>query len=192
MDRGPNAHLSESGVFVTFRYISQIQITTVAVCACLVLISGCATATPYKPAENGKHGYRDAQIEDGKYRVSFLGNALTSKETVEIYLLYRAADITLANGFEHFQLVNYSTQAKTDYGVMGPAMSGIYPHSGVGFPYYAYGYPWAGSTHITSRTKYEAVAYVHMLDASEAKGRENVYSAKEVKASLEPRVARPS
>jgi hypothetical protein len=69
-------------------------------------IGGCTTSpTPYGPATDG-YGYSDQQIEQTRYRVSFAGNSATSRETVENYLLYRAAQLTVQNGYDYFTLVN--------------------------------------------------------------------------------------
>ncbi|WP_204306898.1 CC0125/CC1285 family lipoprotein, partial [Klebsiella aerogenes] len=71
-----------------------------------ISLSACMTATPYQPATgNGtatRNGYSDTQIESNRFRISFSGNSLTARETVERYLLYRAAELTLQQGFDHF------------------------------------------------------------------------------------------
>ena len=73
------------------------------------------TATPYQPATaSSRLGFSDEQIESNRFRVSFAGNSLTSRETVERYLLYRAAELTVQRGFDHFILVTRDTETKTD------------------------------------------------------------------------------
>ncbi len=47
-------------------------------------------------------GYSEERLDQNKFRVTFRGNSLTPRETVEDYLLYRAAELTLQNGFTHF------------------------------------------------------------------------------------------
>ena len=82
-----------------------------------VSLSACMTATPYQPAMgNGsaRAGYSDQQIESNRFRISFAGNSLTARETVERYLLYRAAELTLQQGFDNFVLVDRDTEKKTD------------------------------------------------------------------------------
>jgi hypothetical protein len=78
-------------------------------------LAGCMTATPYQPASasSSRTGYWDEQIESNRFRVSFAGNTLTSRETVERYLLYRAAELTVQNGADHFILVNRDTETRT-------------------------------------------------------------------------------
>lgn len=78
-------------------------------------LGGCMTATPYQPATNSSRlGYWDQRIESDRFQVAFAGNTLTSRETVERYLLYRAAELTVQNGFDHFVLVNRDTETRTE------------------------------------------------------------------------------
>jgi hypothetical protein len=85
--------------------------------AAALALSSCATPTPYQPATGSgqyRTGYWDEQIDSNRYRVTFAGNSLTSRETVERYLLYRAAELTVQNGFDNFVLVTRDTDTKTD------------------------------------------------------------------------------
>lgn len=87
-------------------------------------LSACMTATPYQPATNSSRlGYQDERIEENRFRVSFAGNSLTSRETVERYLLFRSAELTLQNGFDHFILVTRDTEKRTDI-VRTPGLGG--------------------------------------------------------------------
>lgn len=98
----------------------------------LALLAGCATATPYQPlgypGERG--GYTNQQLDQTHWRVSFYGNSLTSRQQVETYLLYRAAELSLQQGFQCFTLVNRDTDRDVQYRVdrFGPRFgSGYYP-----------------------------------------------------------------
>lgn len=77
--------------------------------ASLLLLGACATATPYQAALDGQRGYTDQQIESNRWRVGFSGNSLTDRETVETYLLYRAAELTDLQGYDHFRVVQRTT-----------------------------------------------------------------------------------
>ncbi|MCW3847607.1 hypothetical protein OF829_10160 [Sphingomonas sp. LB-2] len=82
-----------------------------------VALASCATPTPYQPAVGAgqyRTGYWDEQVDGDHFRVSFAGNSLTSRETVERYLLYRAAELTLQHGFDHFVLVSRDTETRTE------------------------------------------------------------------------------
>jgi hypothetical protein len=73
----------------------------------------CTTPTPYQPLASGtavSGGYADQALDDTHFRVSFRGNDMTSREQVETYLLYRAAELTSAKGFDWFEMVDRHTQ----------------------------------------------------------------------------------
>lgn len=89
----------------------------IAVLAGSIAVASCATPTPYQPAVGvgqNRTGYWDEQVESNRFRVSFAGNSLTARETVERYLLYRAAELTLQQGFDHFILVTRDTETRTE------------------------------------------------------------------------------
>ena len=161
-----------------------------------LLLVGCATPTPYGPAENGK-GYSERQTERDRYRVSFAGNAQTSRETVESYLLYRAAEITLESGNNHFRIVEQDLETKTRYFETvsaSPAFgsfgySRFYGHRGTRV---------GGFATVQSRpiTSYEAVANIIVFSAKEsAEGErlhgDHAYNARDVIRQLEATILRP-
>ncbi|MEI9927041.1 MAG: hypothetical protein WDN44_04060 [Sphingomonas sp.] len=79
-------------------------------------LGSCETATPYQPASSpGSYhmGYSDQRLDDTHFRVGFSGNSLTARETVERYLLYRAAELTVQSGFDYFVLVSRDTETKS-------------------------------------------------------------------------------
>lgn len=97
---------------------------TILALAGALMLAACATATPYQPATGraaSDGGYREVQIEPRRWRVSFAGNTLTSRETVETYLLYRAAELTVQNGFDWFTAVDRSTEPKSETWVSQPS-----------------------------------------------------------------------
>src|SRR5215510_5409937 len=91
----------------------------VAIAASLALATGltaCATATPYQPNVPGQKtsgGYSELRLEPNRFRVNFQGNTLTSRETVEGYLLFRAAELTVQSGFDYFSMVDRNTDRRT-------------------------------------------------------------------------------
>ncbi len=76
------------------------------IAASVITLTACATATPYQPASEpgGFDGFSQQLIENDRARISFGGNSLTNRETVENYLLYRSAEMALERGFETFTL----------------------------------------------------------------------------------------
>lgn len=83
--------------------------------ACAIVLGACATATPYQPANDAtaRNGFSDIKIENDRARISFDGNSLTKRDTVETYLLYRAAELARENGFDYFTLTERAVDKKT-------------------------------------------------------------------------------
>lgn len=155
-----------------------------------LLVAGCTTPTLYAPAIDGK-GYAEQQLETDRYRVSFAGNSVTPRETVENYLLYRAAEITVQAGHDRFRVVTQDTEAETVYRTTVSNFGGFGFRS---FPYYhRSGFAGASSFGTaTARpvTSYEAYANIVMI-VGEAPDDDNTYDARDVLQKLGPTVIRP-
>jgi hypothetical protein len=113
-----------------------------------LLTAGCATETSYRPATGqgfARTGYSDRQIEANRFMVSFSGNSYTSRDTVERYLLYRAAELTVQQGFDNFVMAERQTDKRQrtyttpgiGYGGYGGGFGG-----GFGFGYGGWGPSW--------------------------------------------------
>lgn len=91
---------------------------TAAAIAAIALAAGltaCETATPYQPLHKDSKvygGFTDERLDADHFRVSFRGNGLTSRSTVENYLLYRAAELTIQGGGDWFETEDHHTDAK--------------------------------------------------------------------------------
>ena len=109
-----------------------------AAIAALALLGACATATPYQAAiDSSSRGYSEQQIENNRFRVQFAGNSLTDRKTVETYLLYRAAELTKLNGYDHFRVVHRDTDAKSRLVPTGGGpYSPFYDHFYLDYYYY--------------------------------------------------------
>ena len=99
--------------------------------AALVILGACATATPYQAALDGQKGYANQQIESNRWHISFAGNSLTDRQTVETYLLYRAAELTDQEGFDYFRVIQRETDenrrvVSTGLGAYDPFYSNFY------------------------------------------------------------------
>jgi hypothetical protein len=142
--------------------------------AAALLLSACETATPYQPRVRGNQvsgGYSEQRIETNRYRVSFIGNSLTSRERVENYLLYRSAELTKQGGFDGFTMV---TRATDPHMRTTAYRSGPY---GYWSPYWRYRYGgfwhswdpwgpdpfWGDTLDVQTVTNYEATAEVVMF-----------------------------
>ena len=111
------------------------------------VLSACETATPYQPlgakGESASGGYFDHQIEANRWQVGFKGNALTSRQTVERYLLYRAAELTTSQGYDWFEAVERHTDKKTEtYADPDPFYAGWGGHWGPSWGVYRRGFGW--------------------------------------------------
>lgn len=91
-------------------------------------LSGCATQTPYQPAEKrGAEGYTETKLGDTRYRITFTGNSTTPAETVKDYALLRAGELTLEKGSDWFQLVDSSNDKKVQTSTTVDSGLGIAP-----------------------------------------------------------------
>lgn len=82
--------------------------------ALTVLVAACATQTAYMPAdERGDYGYTETRLTENRYRVTFTGNSLTPRESVQDYALLRAAELTLENGYDWFRPVTREMDKKS-------------------------------------------------------------------------------
>lgn len=168
-------------------------------------VAACATSTPYGPATaKSPYGFSDQKIEDNRYRIVFRGNSSTERETVETYLLYRAAELTLESGYDYFVVTEQDTEANRRYSTTGnPAFFGRY-YYGYGpyccaFPYYAYGWGWGspygpgfGSDFNTREiTRYSAVAFVTMFKGQKPADDPQAFDARSVVENLRAYVVAP-
>lgn len=112
------------------------RLSLAAAIAALAFTAACATATPYQQATSSDRGFSDMKIEDNRYQVEFSGNSLTDRKTVETYLLFRAAEITKQNGFDHFRVVRRDTDANTRVIPSGAAYSPFYDHFHLNYRYF--------------------------------------------------------
>lgn len=73
----------------------------------LVILAGCASQPLYSPAKNSQSmGYYETRLTDNRYRVTFTGGINTPLETVKNLALLRAAELTVENGFDWFEIVD--------------------------------------------------------------------------------------
>jgi len=149
--------------------------------AATLLASACATTTPYQPLKGGE-GYSEQRIESNRYTVRFFGNAQTPRQTVENYLLYRAAEITLANGYDYFVVADQQTEAQTNY---YESFSG-----GFGFGRYWWG-PRIGTDIITPEVQYEGILTILLRHGKKHEGDVKAFDAREVQTNLDPLIERP-
>jgi len=178
------------------RFIKPVMLATVAAMA----LAACATATPYGPAGvDSRYGYAEQRVDSDRYRVSFSGNSVTSREQVEMALLLRAAEVTTESGYDWFATVQRATdrdvrlQATPD-----PFYRDRYsPFWGPSWRYYRRGLwsPWSDpfgrDFDVREIDRYEASAEIIMGRGAKPAGDPNAFDAREVMQNVGPRVTRP-
>ena len=162
-----------------------------------LLVSACATPTLYAPAAGPRaEGFSEQQIEANRFLVTVRGNYITSRDRVEKMLLYRAADLTLANGFDHFVLTGRDTEATRRL----TAEPGSSLRFGFGGGWYSprWGWSawhdpfWADGPDYREISRFEARAEVAMFKGPKPAGNPDAYDAASVKQSLAPVAAPPA
>ena len=66
-----------------------------------------ACATSYQP-KSLTGGYEDYQLQNNLFEVSFEGNGYTSESRARNFALYRAAEVSLENGYRYFEVLSSS------------------------------------------------------------------------------------
>jgi len=189
----------------------------VAAVALAALLTACATATPYQPNVRGQQatgGFTDQRLEGNRYRVTFSGNSLTSRETVERYLLYRAADVTVQQGFAAVETADRSPERAARTVIEGDPF-GRHCGYGPGYGYGGYGYwrpawryygpayggwrawdpywgdPFFNRAEVRTIEKFEASAEILLHKGPKPAGDPRAYDAREIMANLGPNIQRP-
>lgn len=188
-----------------------MTLKAITLAAALVATAGltaCATATPYQPNVRGQAvsgGFSDVRVEANRFQVKFAGNSLTSRETVERYLLYRAAELTVAEGGDWFSLVERQTDRKTRTYIDPDPMTpfGRYGYWRPYWRYYGsswgwrawdpwYGDPfWADRMDVRTVEKFEASAEIVIGRGPKPEADPRAFDAREVMANLGPTIVRP-
>ena len=160
------------------------------------LLAACMGPTPYQPRlEGDRTGYTDRALAQNRYRVTFTGNSATPRETVESYLLLRAAEVTRAAGYSSFMFDTRNTNANHSYQTIpyGPD-----PFWGPGFGwgrrgYWGYwggwGFPYEPNYDVVVHTNYDAYAEIVLLTPEQAAKEPRAINAADVIARLGPEAA---
>ncbi|MEZ5997245.1 MAG: hypothetical protein R3B98_00940 [Hyphomonas sp.] len=180
------------------------KISLAGAVAALAMLGACATATPYQPALDSSLGYSEQKIESNRFQVQFAGNSLTDRRTVETYLLFRAAELTKLNGYDHFRVVRRDTDADSRLTPVGGPYSPFYDHFYLDYyyfrpynPYYRgrfydpfYDPYWGAPAEYRESTRY--VAHAEILMGKGPKPDDAAYfDAEEVMQNLGGTIMRP-
>lgn len=177
-----------------------------------LLVAGCATPTPYRPATGSgfsRTGFSEQQVAPDRFLVTFAGNSVTDRDTVERYLLFRAAELTLQRGYNYFVTVQrdtdrqqriYSTPGFNRFGYgrfgfgggyWGPSWRYFRPGFGWGFYDPFFGDPFLGGADIRSVDRYEATAEIVMRRGPIPQGELRAFDARAVVDTIGPSVVFP-
>src|SRR5579871_2433982 len=113
---------------------TAMKFKPLAFLSAFLALAGCVSPTAYQPADTEHHsGYSDERLADNRYRVTFSGNSATVRETVENYLLLRAAEVTRDAGYAWFVFDTRNTETTTTYHSDFAGWPGWGPGWGIGF-----------------------------------------------------------
>jgi hypothetical protein len=168
------------------------KILAVAMVAAVTGLAACSAGpTPYQPAAGYDRGYSEQKIEPERYRISFKGNSLTGRETVENYLLYRAAELTLQSGYDTFTIVSRDTDKDRDIRRTGG-------YSRFSYMYFSPRWGWvhAWDPFMSSPARYDEVtryeAFAEIVMSRGPKGSDaNAFDARQVSENLSASIQRP-
>lgn len=68
-------------------------------------LTGCATGY-FKKNFLGNYGYQETRVSDNTYIVKYRANDMTTPVQTYQYALRRSAELTLSNGYSHFNVIN--------------------------------------------------------------------------------------
>lgn len=179
-----------------------------------LLVAACATPTPYRPAVGrgfSRTGFSEQQVAPDRFLVTFAGNSVTERETVERYLLFRAAELTVQRGFDHFVTVQrdtdrqsrtYTTPGFGGFGAFGPYWGPAWGFYGRGFGYRRFGGFYGGyggpfgfggfnDFDIRQVDRFEATAEIVMRRGPIPAGELRAFDARQVLATIGPNVVLP-
>lgn len=160
----------------------------------LLALAGCMSPTPYAPRTAGADsGYTDRELTPNRYRITFSGNSVTPRETVESYMLLRAAEVTRAAGYQSFVFDTRNTKANTTYQTV-PYYPAPDPWWGYrrGFGYWGgYGFAFEPTMDVIARTKFDAYAEIVLLTPEQAAREPRSVVAADVIARIAPDAVRP-
>lgn len=168
--------------------------------AAALALAACATTGLYQ-ARDGRSGYAETQLGADHWRVEFVGDDFTSRDTVNTYLLYRAAELTRESGHEWFAMAAPAVSEEVEIIVEAQhpqAYRDRYwrPHwrrRGRFFwsdvdPVMPHERRRLDQEVVTERVHYSASAEIFMGNGAPATG---AFNAEDTIARLEPSIARP-
>jgi hypothetical protein len=174
----------------------MIKTPSLLMAAALLLVAACVTPTPYQPKDRAGYGFSEERLEANRFRIDFRGNAVTDRAQVENAMLYRAAEVTLANGYDYFVATDRALDKHSSLVSEGPAYPNYYPGPFFRGRYYARGFGWRGwydpfwdmPANYYQVTRYEASGEIVLYKGHKPAGDPHAFDAREVEANLRGKV----
>lgn len=184
-------------------------LVSAAAAALVALAGGCASPTPYQPLSSASRtagGYSDQRLAEDRYRVTFAGNALTSRERVESYLLFRAAELTLEQGYDWFLVIDREMDHEIEREIRPDPTYRPWFGYDDWRPYWRYRTLNSGwrnwdpyhadpfftrDVEVTTLERFEATAEIKLGRGTMPEGESQYLDAREVKAEIGPHVEHP-
>lgn len=166
--------------------------TAALVASGAAFLAACTTTTPYQPSLKNRPGFTDQRLENTKFRITFEGNSSTNLAVIENYVLYRAAEVTLANGHDYFAIVDQSRESESRFNTTGTTFGG----AGFGRSGFFYGGGFGGGFGTTQSTTRERRAYtvgvvIEVFKGDKPSGNASAYDARQVIDNLRPTLVLP-
>jgi len=166
-------------------------VSKVSIAGIVLVIAAAGCATPYQ--QHGlSGGYTDARVAQDTVFVSFKGNGFTPKERIQLYLLYRCAQVTEQYGYDYFVITNGGTEAKTSYLETPSTYTSTTTASAYGTGNSAFGSAQTFGTISPGATipvhKYGTEALIKMFKGKKPQNDPNAYDAQETIQYLSPQL----
>ena len=106
----------------------KTHIARIVILASALTLGACASSTPrYVAADDATdYGHYTRKISEDRYRVNFNGDRHTNLQEARDFTLLRAAEITMSEGYDWFQIVDRETSTTEK---PQPSMEFDYEHS---------------------------------------------------------------
>ena len=171
------------------------MIRTLLVATAGLALAACASGPDYRPAaQEGAIGYSEQAVESDRFIVTYKGGIHTPREWVETYLLHRAAELTLQQGFDHFLVIDRDTDSETR--LRADPLSSSRFHFGFHYTYFHPHYGWIGAYDPYWRstrdyrqiTRYQANAEIVLRNGEKPSDEPRAFDARAVMENLGPKV----
>lgn len=90
-------------------WLTMLTIKRVASIIFLIMVSGCTAQSAYKAAQGDGAGYKEIALATNHYRVQFKTSG-SRPATAQKYVLMRAAELTIAQGYDWFIVEQRTTR----------------------------------------------------------------------------------